>query len=259
MTARRSALLVLLAGAVAVALALSATDGRPGGAPPDDPLAARFVALAEATRDGDLARLEALADGDDAAALGAAEAFLATADGAAPARRLAALRRVEALRLEEPLARDADRALQLAIGAAADAAGDPDAAIEAYTAALPAPEAASALERLLADAPYDLARRLQGAGLHQAALDALAAAEASAPSIEAPALRALGRDDAALARYRAWVDADPGDRTARFGLAWTHWRLGNLDAADALFAELGGPDAAYGRGLIANRRGDVDA
>ena len=266
MTLQRAALLTVLAGVVAVALALSGTDPAPAngaagppGAPADDPLAARFAATFEAERTGDLARLEALAAGDDAAALAAAEAFLATAGDVAPARRLAALRRVDALRLDEPLARDARRSLDLAIGDAAVAAGRPEVAVAAFDAALPAPDAVAALRTLLRDAPFDLARRLQNANLHQEALDVLAAAGAAAPSIEAPALRALGRNEAALERYRAWTRAAPEDRTARFGLAWIHWRLGDLDAADALFAELGGPDAAYGRGLIANRRGDVRA
>jgi len=92
------------------------------------------------------------------------------------------------------------------------------------------------------------------ARLYQPALDALAGL--GAPSIEAPALRALGRHDEALDAYRAWLDQVPGHTGARFGVAWSHWYLGDLDAAEAAFMTLDGSQALYGRALIANRRGD---
>jgi soluble lytic murein transglycosylase len=265
---RRRVLLLLLLAAVAVALALgvptergpsSAAPGAPGDpgvaafADSGDPLLQRLAAHARARTDGDLERLVELMSGDDVAAFRAAQ-DLADHPDAGPALRRDALERVLALRIDEPLARRERTALLLALGAEADAAGDAGTAREAYLDALPDPRAADALADLISD-PYRLSAALLEARLHERALDALG--ELAAPSIEAPALRALGRYDEALDAYRRWLEQVPDSRTARFGLAWSHWFLGDLDAAEAVFAALGGSDADYGRALIANRRGDV--
>ena len=270
MTPRRTVLLTLLATAIAVAFAIRLPGSSDGASSPPveilhtrtaplpgNPLSERLVEVWNARQRGDLTALTALLDGDDVAAYEAA-LTLAKHPDTPPTQRYEALRRVAALRIDEPLARNEIRELHLATGAAAEAAGLPNAAIDAYVAALPDTEARAALTRLQTD-PYAVANAFLDARLHQAALDALNDAGVSAASIEAPALRALGRYEDAIVAYRAWLDEDPNSRTARFGIAWSQWYLGNLDAAEALFTQLGGPDAEYALGLIANRRGDLDA
>lgn len=269
MTRRRTLLAVLLAAAVAVAWALGvppfgpAERGAPGASEPtsvaafadrDDPALERLAVHARARADDDTEALAALLDGDDVAAYRAA-VDLAGWHGIDPDLRQDALERVLALRIDEPLARRETTDLLVALGATAEAAGDLDAAADAYREALPDARAADALARLDGD-PYRLANAFLQARLHERALEALG--DLAAPSIEAPALRALGRHDEALDAYLRWLEEVPDDRSARFGVAWSHWYLGDLDVAEAAFAALGGPDAAYGRGLIANRRGDIE-
>ena len=273
-TRRRTILLILLVAALALAVAVGlplgersapvatppAEDGPPPvaspqarAAAPDDPLARRLARHAVARRDDDLADLAELAQGEDAAALRAATDLAERAVD--PALRLAALERVVALRPSEPLARRATTDLHLDVGRTSEAAGRPERAIRAYREALPDGRAADALRHLIDD-PYELANTFLQARRYQDALDALG--ELAAPSIEAPALRALDRHADALATYRRWLEQAPGDIDARFGVAWSHWYLGQLERAEAAFAALPGAQALYGRALIANRRGDVN-
>jgi soluble lytic murein transglycosylase len=283
-TRRRTVLLVLLVAALALALAVglprgggtSARTSPPdAGAPPpvasppvasppvaspqaraaapDGPEARRLARHAVARRDDDLAALAELAEGDDAAALRAARDLAERAVD--PALRLAALERVLELRPSEPLARRATTELHVEVGREAEAAGRTDRAALAYREALPDERAAEALRRLIDD-PFDLANTFLQSRRYQDALDALG--DLTAPSIEAPALRALDRHADALAAYRRWLEQEPADLEARFGVAWSHWYLGGLDRAEAAFAALPGGRALYGRALIANRRGDVD-
>lgn len=280
-TRRRSILLALLLAAVAIALALGTPQSRwtqPQAADadissnlpadvtadadlaarltravPDDIVAERLASHARAHSSADRARLAELVAGDDVAAYRAA-LDLGFELSVAPEVRRTALRKVLELRVDEPLARAELTEIRLALGDASEAVGDLSDAIRAYREALPDMRAVEALDRIVDD-PYLLANAFLQARLYERALDALGAA--SAPSIEAPALRALGRHRQALDAYRRWLDQVPGHLGARFGVAWSHWYLGELEAAEQAFTSLPGADALYGRALIANRRGDV--
>ena len=234
---------------------------------PDHPWATRLQEQAVARREGALEQLAALMrSGDDVAAFRAARALAGVegdaplADGAAPLDpppelRLEAIDRVFALRIAEPLARDATRDLHLARAEAAEAAGRLETAVEAYRDALPDAEARDALARLIDD-PYQRANAFQQGGLPSAALDALDGR--SAPSIEAPALRAVGRHEEALDAFRRWLDQVPGAPAALSGVAWSLWSLDRIDEAEIAFERLAPAERAYGLGLVANRRGDLD-
>jgi soluble lytic murein transglycosylase len=169
--------------------------------------------------------------------------------------RLTAIERMLELRMPDSLKRVETRQLQLARAALAEQAGQNDVAIAAYRAALPTDLAMSGLARLEHD-PYRLASAYQQAGRHEAALTALGTL--TAPSIEAPSLRALGRYEAALAAYQRWLVNVPDSEEAALGAAWCLYYLGRDAEAEAAFAALGG-DGTYGRALVANRRGDVDS
>lgn len=266
MTRRRAVLLALLFAAItlAVAVGLPRLDGRLAAVRSPSSLAAlaasrpvgeaaeRLVEHAVARSRGDREALLALSLGDDVAAYRAALDLAADAS-LDPETRAEATQRVLDLRIDEPLARRELTELHVALGRASEAAGQTDRAIAAYREALPDPRARAALRDAIDD-PYRLANAYLQGRLYQPALDALMGL--SAPSIEAPALRALQRHDEALDAYRAWLDEVPGHTAARFGVAWSLWYLGDLDAADAAFGALDDSQALYGRALIANRRGD---
>ena len=138
----------------------------------------------------------------------------------------------------------------------AEVAGRVDRALEAYEAALPFDEAKLGLERLHAN-PYRLSNSFYKARLYSEALDALGGL--TAPSIEAPAYRALGDYELALDAYQRWLAEQPDNLDARYGEAWAHFNLGNLETANRLFLQqLPGSDALYGRALIANRQNRLD-
>ncbi|MDZ7799827.1 MAG: lytic transglycosylase domain-containing protein [Trueperaceae bacterium] len=267
MTRRRSILLTLLAGALALAVALQlprpvmpgADDERPPLAQvaPDaaPPGATRLVRHAHAAADDDVEALAELTRANDYAAYQAAR-HLARMEDADPELRLAAYERELDLRIDDPLDRAERRALHVEVARLAEALGRTRRATLAFREALPEQEAIEGLKRL-GDDPYQLANLFLQADLDEEALDALG--ELSAPSIEAPAYRALGRYEEALDAYRRWLAQVPGHRGAREGVAWSHWYLEDLAAADAAFAALGGPRALYGRALVANRRGDREA
>jgi soluble lytic murein transglycosylase len=177
------------------------------------------------------------------------------------AERVAWFERVLELRIDDPLERAARRALHAEIGAVAEAAasagaaGAAERALAAYRLALPSQAAIDGIERLEPD-PYRRANAFLQANMATRALEALDGRVA--PSIEAPALRVLGRHAEALDAFRRWLAEVPGDRSALEGEAWSLFSLERWAEADAAFAALGGATGAYGRGLIAARQGRID-
>ncbi|HZJ08656.1 MAG TPA: tetratricopeptide repeat protein, partial [Trueperaceae bacterium] len=142
--------------------------------------------------------------------------------------------------MPDALRRAENRELQLLRGRLARAAGEVPTALDAYRAALPVREAREALAELETD-PYRLAAAYHGARLHEAALDALGTL--TAPSIEAPSLRALGRYEEALGAYRRWTAEVPGSEDAALGAAWCLFYLGRDAEAAAAFSALGSAGA----------------
>ncbi len=214
-----------------------------------------YGAVQRALRSGDDAALAALATEADGY-LAYRLALMNARDATRPAdERLAAFERVLALRIEDPLERAARRALLVELARVAEAAGEVERAIGAYADALPNGAAIDGLERLLVD-PYRRANAFLQAGMASRALDALG--PLAAPSLEAPALRRVGRHEDALDAYRRWLAEVPGARAAREGEAWSLFSLERWSEADAAFTALGGPESLYARGLIAARQGDVD-
>ncbi len=258
-------LLLILALAAATTLVVRETRVRlTAHATPDlvatvyDPYASDLLApygtLRDAMAAGDATTLRALAFSGDGYVAYLAASELGSWETLEPADRLKALQRRLELRIEDPLRRAENRLATLELAAVAEEARDLPTAIAAYREALPDERAVAAMQRLETD-PYRLAAALQSAGLARAALEALDGR--SAPSIEAPSLRSMGRYEEALEAYRRWLDEVPGDDTAALGEAWCLYYLQRDAEADAAFAALG-PAGAYGRGLIANRRGDLD-
>lgn len=172
-----------------------------------------------------------------------------------PALRLQAFDQAMALHLDDPLERAANRALRLEQARLAEAADAEEQAIAAYRAAMPMAEAIAALRRLQPD-PYRLANYYFQAGQNRLAIEALGGL--AAPSIEGPALRALGRHEDALDAFRRWLAEVPGEYAAREGEAWSLFSLERWAEAEAAFRALGGSTGAYGIGLIRARLGDID-
>ena len=210
----------------------------------------------EALNTGDLAAISEVARADDSYLALRASLTLARHWSLSPEERLPHYLKAQELRIHDPLARAENRSFTLELASTAEAAGASDIAISNYADALPADEAIAALERLIDD-PYRLAATFRAGGQNSRALAALAGL--SAPSIEAPAQRALGNHEAGLAAYEAWLEQEPGNPDALSGRAWSNFYLHNNEAADAQFAELSGSNALYGRALLANRAGDLTA
>ena len=206
-------------------------------------------------RTGDLAGLAALADRLDGYLALRAARILAESPAVPPIERLNWYERVLELRIEDPLERAARRALHAEIGAVAEAAGMAERAVAAYREALPMQAAIDGIERLERD-PYRQANAFLQANMAERALAALDGR--AAPSIEAPALRTLGRHREALDAFRRWLAEVPDDRAALEGEAWTLFSLERWAESDAAFAALGGATGAYGRGLVAARDGRID-
>jgi len=204
---------------------------------------------------GDVAELREIAGEADGYLAYRLALFLARHEGLTPSERLGWYERVLSLRIEDPLERAARRALHAEIGGVAEAAGEAERALAAYREGLPNQAAIDGLERLQPD-PYRLANAFLQANMATRALTALDGR--SAPSIEAPALRTLGRHAEALAAFRRWLAEAPGHAAAREGEAWSLFALERWAEADAAFAALGGATGAYGRGLIAARQGRID-
>jgi len=169
--------------------------------------------------------------------------------------RYAYFARAMAVRINDPLARLATRELLLEQARLAEEAGLVPAAIEHYAAALPAAEAFTALRRL-ETRPLVLANIFLQARQHRNALSALDGR--SAPSIEAPAYRAIGEHARALDAYQRWLNEEPSNATALFGRAWSLFALGRNAEAERAFSELSGASALHGLALLANRAGNLD-
>lgn len=265
---RRSVLAFSLLAA-ATTLVVLALPALPLGAPPvpqpevrialADPYATppldAYATLRDALLDGDLEGLRAIAfAADDYRAYRAAR-HLARAPELDPAERLSFFERELELRVHDPLEGAKRRALMLDVAAVAEAAGDTERAVSAYREALPEAAAITALARLIDD-PYRLANAYFQARQHRRALEALAGR--AAPSIEGPALRAIGEHERALEAFRRWLAEVPGSRGAAEGVAWSLFSLERWNEADAAFAALGGSTGHHGRGLIAARHGRID-
>jgi soluble lytic murein transglycosylase len=250
---RRALLLILLA----LSASLWAYLLRVPPAPPEviDPFADAVLAGHRLVRDAiaseDLTALRAGVAALDGYAAYRAHALLARAADASAAERLAHFDAAMALRVDDPLERSLRRELHLTWGEVAVEAGEWERALAAFREALPLAAAVEAIAALDLP-PHERAAALL-AGRAPAAALALAP---EVPSIAAPAQRALGAHEAALAGYRAWLALEPGSRVAREGEAWSLFALERFAEADAVFAALG---SAYGRGLIAGREGRIDA
>ncbi|HEX7023043.1 MAG TPA: lytic transglycosylase domain-containing protein [Trueperaceae bacterium] len=223
--------------------------------PYDNPILADYGRYRDALLANDLPALEDLARSSEGYLQLRTLFTLARHDGLGAADRLRYLKQAMALRIHDPLARAETQALWLERAHLAEAAGLPQEAVSAYREALPDQEAADALRRLVTD-PYDLSNFFLQARMYAEALKVLG--DLSAPSIEAPAYRALGEYDQALDAYQRWLDEFPDSSEARSGRAWTLFYLGRAEEADAAFAALPGPDALYGRGILARRAGEID-
>jgi soluble lytic murein transglycosylase len=214
-----------------------------------------YGSFREAVRSGDALTLQRLAAGSDGYLAYRAALELARWKTIDAATRLAYYRRALRLRIDDPLARDEARALNLEAGRTAEQAGAVEAAVAYYRQALPLKGALEGLYRLVGDRRA-LAQDLLDARLYQDALDALG--DLPDAPVRAQAELDLDHYPEALAAYRRWVAQAPGDATARGGLAWTLFYLGQDAEAGHIFSALPGANALYGRALIANRRGDVD-
>ena len=171
------------------------------------------------------------------------------------AERVAFYRRALDLRIDDPLARAETRALWLEHAKLAESVGLEQEAIDGYTRALPLDDAIMGLRRLERD-PYKRANAFFQARQYRNALEALGGL--AAPSIEAPAYRALGEHHKGLAAYERWLQVEPENETAMLGRAWSLFYLGENQRANEAFSALSDPSAFYGRGLLALRAGDVD-
>ncbi|MFA5550979.1 MAG: transglycosylase SLT domain-containing protein [Trueperaceae bacterium] len=214
----------------------------------------RYAALELALANGDTTTLFSLAHADDSYRAYLSAMYLASFEELPPATRLAALERGLALRVDDALKRTENLDLLVLQADLALAAGEREKALAAYRAALPDGRALTPFTELEAD-PYRRAAAFQSAGLQSRALEALGGL--AAPSIEAPALRALGRYEEALAAYRRWLAEAPGSETALLGEAWCLFYLGRDEEATAAFTALRA-DGHYGLGLLANRAGNID-
>ncbi len=215
---------------------------------------APYAALEEALDGGDHAALEELAHADDSYRAYLSAMYLVGYEDLPAPTRLAALERGLELRMDDALKRAENLDLLLLQAELALAAGENEKALAAYRAALPDSRAVEPYASLEAD-PYRRAAAFQSAGLQSRALAALG--DLTAPSIEAPALRALGRYEDALDAYRRWLAQVPGDETALLGEAWCLFYLGRDEEATSAFTALGA-DGHYGLGLLANRAGHID-
>ncbi len=223
--------------------------------PYDHALLDSYKRFRDASLSADRSTVQDLAFGSETFLAYRAALSLAQDEALSAAERLPYYQRVFALRIDDPLDILDRRALLSEYARTAEAAGDIALALELYQQLLPRTEAANALNRLQTD-PYRRANAYVNARMHQAALDALAGR--TAPSLEAPAYAALGEHQKALDAYNRWLAEVPDSTTALLGKAWSHYRLGDNEAAENLFAQIGGNTALYARALIARRQGSTD-
>ncbi|MBS3966785.1 MAG: transglycosylase SLT domain-containing protein [Truepera sp.] len=221
-----------------------------------DPLLHRYGLYRTALLANDLAALQALLEEVAGSYLEYRTLLTLARSPQLPAgERYAYFERAMAVRINDPLARLATRELLLEQARLAEEAGLVSAAIDHYAAALPAAAAFTALRRL-ETRPLVLANIFLRARQHRNALSALDGW--SAPSIEAPAYRAIGEHARALDAYQRWLNEEPSNATALFGRAWSLFALGRNAEAERAFSELSGPSALHGLALLANRAGDLD-
>lgn len=159
------------------------------------------------------------------------------------------------LRVNDTLKRAERRAMYVLYGTISEEAGATEVALSSYAEALPDPAAIAGIKRVAAD-PVRQAQLFSAAGLHTETLAALR--NVSVPSLEAPALRALGRHEEALQAYRAWLAEQPGSEVAQLGEAWSLFSLDRITEAGEAFLALG-PAGYYGLGLVENRLGNIPA
>lgn len=243
------------AGLPAVPAVSSETSVRMTALDPfDAPLLWDYGAFRDAAMAGEHAVLARLARRDDSYLAYRSALTLAHTTDLEPATRLEFYHRAAELRIADPLARQENREFYLTFGAVAEAAADLPAAVEAYAEALPDEIAVEALARLVDD-PYRLSNHYFKARLYEEALASLDGR--AAPSIEAPSHRRLGEYHEALDAYERWLVEQPGNIEALYGVAWTHFYLGNMSSAYALFGELDGASSLYARALIDYREGNL--
>jgi soluble lytic murein transglycosylase len=169
--------------------------------------------------------------------------------------RVAFYRRALDLRIDDPLAHAETRTLWLEHARLAEALGLVQEAADGYIKALPMADATQGLKRLERD-PYRRANAFLQARQYRNALEALDGL--AAPSIKAPAYRALGEHQKGLDAYERWLALEPENQAALLGRAWSLFYLGENRRANEAFSALSDPSALYGRGLVALRAGDVD-
>ena len=213
-----------------------------------------YGVLRDAIENEDAPRLRSLAFDADGYSSYLAARELASLQQLPAGERLDALERALELRVDDSLRRAENRDLQLLRARLAREADRPEVAVEAYKEALALPAAREELAEIVSD-PYALAAAYLGARWNTLALEALG--DLTAPSIEAPALRALGRYEEALDAYRRWAQTEPGNEDVALGAAWCLFYLGRDAEAMAAFSALGSA-GNYGLGLLANRAGDID-
>ncbi len=166
------------------------------------------------------------------------------------------LRRAAEIEPKDPLDRQGQREQELELGVLAEQAGLIDAAKHHYQEALPESAAVEALQRLELD-PYLLANRFFQEGLYAETL--LALDGRLAPSLEALSYRRTAEPEKALDAYGRWLQEEAQNSEALLGKAWSHYALAEYDEAEALFTQFSDKQALYGRALIRNKAGDVDA
>lgn len=257
MTPLRAGMLSVSLLLAAVLIFLNTRDADPAlqrAAFTEPQLPASYVPLEEALASGDVTALEELAHADDSYRAYLSAMHLASLEQLPPATRLSALERGLALRIDDALQRRENLDLLITQAELALAAGETDKALSSYRAALPDSRAVAPFTQLETD-PYRRAAAFQNAGLQTRALEELDGR--AAPSIEAPALRALGRYSEALDAYRRWLAEAPSNEAALLGEAWCLFYLGRDAEAVAAFTALGA-SGHYGLGLLANRAGDID-
>ena len=222
--------------------------------PYDEAILIRYKTYRDALLAGDFARLATLTTQDDFLAYRSSLTLARTASLSLEAK-VAHYRRALALRIDDPLDKVDKRAFLIDYAHLAEEAGLSDEALRVYERALPEQEAILGVIRLQPD-PYRRSNIFLKARLYEDAIEALEGR--TAPSLEAPAYRAMRDYEEALDAYNRWLDEQPNNLDARYGRAWVNYYLGNYDLAEDLFAALPETSALRGRALIAWQRGEVD-
>ena len=220
----------------------------------DSPLLADYKHYYDAINASDFAEVSQIAFADNGFLNYRAALNIAREPSVNISDRIAHYQRAWELTLKDPLDKLDRQEFLLEYARVADSGNFIAKAIELYSLALPDQEAE---ERLIALAnPYTLANSYLKARQYQKAIDALNGLQA--PSIEAPAYKRLKKDKLALDAYERWLAEVPGSYQALKGVAWSNYRLGYLDEAEAAFKQLGGISGVYGQAFVAKKRGNLD-